>query len=68
MYAPILVALVAVAVSDIGLGPLLLGCQSFQTSPKQAKDQFQDFAVHPDEDQVQRDVARAFVHYPKSLC
>jgi TBC1 domain family member 20 len=52
-------------VTNIGPGPLLVGCEPFQTGLRQPEKSVQDCAVHPDEDQVQKDVDRAFVHYPK---
>jgi TBC1 domain family member 20 len=54
-------------VTNMGPGPLLVGCEPFQTGLRQPEKTVQECAVHPDEDQVQKDVDRAFVHYPKGM-
>jgi len=52
-------------------GPILLGCTSEDTTPAQPEHsnqlQWRSLPRHPDEDQVQLDVDRAFVYYPKGL-
>lgn len=50
-------------------GPILLGCKA-PDSPAEQKQSNQDWrnlTRHADEDQVQLDVDRAFVYYPKGM-
>ena len=47
-------------------GPILLRCAQHRTGPRQP-DPALELAPHPDEEQVQRDVDRAFVYYPNSV-
>ena len=52
-------------------GSILLGCTPEDTKPVEPKqsnqDQWRTLPRHSDEDQVQLDVHRAFVYYPKGL-
>jgi TBC1 domain family member 20 len=52
-------------------GPILLGINPEKTTVVEEKslisDQWSNLPRHPDEDQVQLDVDRAFVYYPQGL-
>ena len=51
-------------------GPILLGFTSGDAIPvkeQSNEDSWRTLPRHPDEDQVQLDVDRAFVYYPKGL-
>ncbi|KAI7711476.1 hypothetical protein KC353_g8964, partial [Hortaea werneckii] len=47
--------------------PILLGCDHAQQQAPDAKE-WTSLPQHRDEDQVQLDVNRSFVYYPKSMC
>ncbi|KAI7670011.1 hypothetical protein KC318_g4287 [Hortaea werneckii] len=47
--------------------PILLGCDHDQQQAPYAKE-WTSLPQHRDEDQVQLDVNRSFVYYPKSMC
>lgn len=48
------------------IGPLLLGYTPGTSTTKDDSEDWRNLPRHKDEDQVKRDVDRAFIYYPKS--